>query len=77
MVSLERPDAQMKGLSFKQSELLGRPLIAEGQTGCEPLVGKLHRPAGQTANEGGAIRQYFHIDVFFVFFNSMVFDGWF
>lgn len=64
VVSLERPDAQMKGLSFKQSELLGRPLIADGQTGSKPLAGKLHRPAGQTVTEGGAVWQHFHITVF-------------
>lgn len=45
VVSLERPDAQMKGLSFKQSELLGRPIIADWQTGSKPLAGKLHGPA--------------------------------
>lgn len=51
VVSLESADAQMKGLSFKQSELLGRPIIADGQTGSEPLAGKLHGPAGQTEDQ--------------------------
>lgn len=47
-MSLERADAQMKGLSFKQSELIGRLIIADGRTGSKPLAGKLHGPAGQT-----------------------------